>query len=966
MEKIVLRKTPLRVLVAVLLLLGLTWGSWHVASVSHASNPSSGNVGPNQATAAWSFAAVQGANLGNTAVVQNCVPGECDNFDLTVAAPPTGMQGVLTVDLTWNNTTAGGTDLDLFVVAPDGTTSGPGSPDDMSTGAGKEELKIAATTPGTYHIRSVAGTALTPTPAQGSAAIAYTAVPPTTTGGSITSTLQFAPSSLVSANLLGAEPQLNIERGVANTPQGRINPNYAFIDWPFSSRTQSDILQRTTNGGDSWRQIFDFRCSARNAPGCGSGGGGDSVNRVNQYDGNVYFGEQEEVAQEALSSSTDLGDTFQPTRQQPISNTAIAVDRQWVSTVDAPNIQVTPLATAGNPMPLPVTLDAFYSYHIPAAGEYIQGVTTDGTVLPQVNPQIASVSQSGPSRVDVNPKSLGNGYFYQGYRDGNGFEVATAKISNYQLNTAYTIHNVSKDQPAIFPWINLDNQGNLYATWVTGGVVKYRYSQISLPTNNPAMGGIPGTTWSDTYVVNPSALGSNVFPEVVAGDPGHVAIVYDGTTDYTGQSDFAPATARWQPYVSIATDPLGNAPTFQTGAVSHRVVHVGSICTSGTACTGDRSLLDLIDIQMDTAGRVGVVYTDNNDQFGRDSGAAAGSTCTTGACRGEPFVHFAKITQGPSLLGSGAVNLSIPTNSRAANPGDAATWPNVVSTPSTDLKSLDERSAAVSVKNGQLVGTINLLDGSSATMKSDIASFNSATQNGVAYSTGNPVAAATRLLYILRFETGFVDTMHQGDVYYLAYEANADGTTRAFGAKLDGTNATAKSANAISYTSKTGTAAVPTTGAVSGNTLTLSAALSSLGLTTADTIYSVTAFAYAGPSEMIDGGTQALVSNAATIGRIVDATPPFDATLNSGPTIARLASFHVQRHSSIVNLTWHVGQTRGIAGFNLDAGTHRLNHQLIPVHHSPTYHFSAHYQGTGPYVLRIVMKDGAIHSVTPH
>ena len=958
MEKIVLQKTPLRVLVAVLLLLGLTWGSWHIASVSHASTPASGSVDAANPTTSWSFAPVAGANVGVTPIVTNCVATFCDNFDLTVAAPPTGMQGVLTVDLTWNNTTAGGTDLDLFVVAPDGTTSGPGSPDDMPTGAGKEELKLAATKSGTYHIRSVAGTAPTPTPAQGTATIAYTPIPPTTTGGSITSTLQFAPSSLVSANLLGAEPQLNIERGVANSPAGRINPNYAFIDWPFSSRTQSDILQRTTNGGDTWRQILDFRCSERNAPGCASGGGGDSVNRVNQYDGNVYFGEQEVVAQEALSSSTDLGDTFQPTRQQPISNTATAVDRQWISTVDAPNIQVTPLATLGQPTPLPVTLDAFYSYHIPAAGEYIQGVTTAGQVLPQPNPQIAIVSQSGPSRVDVNPKSLGNGYFYQCYRDGNGFEVATAKISDYQLNTAYSIHNVSKDQPAIFPWINLDNQGNLYATWVTGGVVKYRYSQIGLPTNNPAMGGIPGTTWSDTYVVNPSALGSNVFPEVVAGDPGHVAIVYDGTTDYTGPSDTAPSTARWQPYVSIATDPLGNAPAFQTGAVSHRVVHVGSICTSGTTCTGDRSLLDLIDIQMDTSGRVGVVYTDNNDQFGRDTGSSTS--------RGQPFVHFAKITQGPSLLGSSTVNLSIPTNSRAADPGDSATWPNVVSTPSTDLKSLDERSAAVTVNNGQLVGTINLLDASSATMQNDITSFNSAMQNGVSYSTANPAAAATRLLYILRFETGFVDAMHQGDVYYLAYEASAGGATRAFGAKLDGTNATAKSSNAISYTSKTGTAAVPTTGTVSGNTLTLSAALSSLGLSASDTIYSVTAFAYAGPSEAIES-MQDPASNGATIGRIVDATPPFDATLlSSSPTIARVASFHVQHHSSIVNLTWHLAQSRGIVGFNLDAGTHRLNHQLIPVHHSPTYHFSAHYRGTGPYVLRIVMKDGAIQSVTPH
>src|SRR5207302_10416922 len=71
------------------------------------------------------------------------------------------------------------TDLDIFAISPRGNDSGPGSPDDTSTGPGQEILTITDPIDGLWHIRSVASLAPMPTAAHAVATLT-TAPRPTT------------------------------------------------------------------------------------------------------------------------------------------------------------------------------------------------------------------------------------------------------------------------------------------------------------------------------------------------------------------------------------------------------------------------------------------------------------------------------------------------------------------------------------------------------------------------------------------------------------------------------------------------------------------------------------------------------------------------------------------------------------------------------------------------------------------
>src|SRR3954447_10712860 len=114
----------------------------------NAATPASGTVGPaNGSTTAWNFAAVgPGASSGGT-VEFVCPPVTCDAYTLNVVLPAadtafyTNHIATLTLTYTWTST--GPDDMDIFAFAPDGTESGPGSPDEQSTGAGKEVLAIS-------------------------------------------------------------------------------------------------------------------------------------------------------------------------------------------------------------------------------------------------------------------------------------------------------------------------------------------------------------------------------------------------------------------------------------------------------------------------------------------------------------------------------------------------------------------------------------------------------------------------------------------------------------------------------------------------------------------------------------------------------------------------------------------------------------------------------------------------------
>ncbi|MCU1674395.1 MAG: hypothetical protein JWN77_2508 [Frankiales bacterium] len=680
----------------------------------------------------------------------------------------------------------------------------------------------------------------------------------------------FGPAAVVSAHFLGAEPQTTLERPTAASVKGALDENRVFVDWPVSSRTQTGTLHRSLDGGKTFRLLFDPLCAPRSRPMCTTGGGGDTENEVNPVTGQVYFADQEVLVQEAFATSNDHGDTFPVSQSFPVTSVATGVDRQWVAAV-SPGIA----SVAGQ------TIAAFYTYHVPIVGEYIVGVTDKGVPLLQPVPQVTNVSQSGQVRVD-NTNGPGRGWIYQPYRT-SGYKVATAFAGDYATPAGWKVNQVGKvaTEPDIFPWLSLDDHGNAYATWIHNGRMYYAVSLIDSKANNPKLGGRPATEWSAEVDITPPNLGAVIFPEIVAGTPGRAAIAFNGTSDFDTEgkkkTDDAPPNARWNTYVSVLTNALGQGGPVQvrTGKVSHRIVHTGNICTSGTTCAAtmpekDRSLLDLIDIGLDADGAVGVVYTDNN--------FALATPADPAAPRKGPFVQFAKQVGGTSISSTKPLNLPVATGSAIADPSGDANFLNRAGT--DQLTSLDLKGVSLSTEGTDLVARVPLVTAAAATMRKDFDTYNATLSN---------LPPAERLHYIVRFTTNDEKVVkgRAGDVFHLSMEQTfaGDGGRRFFGGRIDDNDAIGNPASpgALSGVAYNTDAGVPVKGRVEGSTIVLRTPLKSFGLAKGSRIIGLSAFAAAGPAE---SGQQFFTN----IERTVDATAPLDLTLAATGTRAPTAN----------------------------------------------------------------------------
>ena len=796
-----------------------------------------------------------GDALGQATATAQCSPAQatatvCEVFTVTLAAPAgyttTHVIG-LTSTITFDNTIPG-EGLDLFLWNSDASVLLA----DNTASLTPATVTAGHLDPGTYQLE-VTGDVGTATTYTGT--VAATSEPRV---ANPVAQLSFAPSSVVSPVLLGAEPQVTLERPRNDSLPGALDPNRGFIDWPLSTRTQIGTLWRTTDSGLSWRQLYDSTCAQRQRPNCLTGGGGDTVNRVNRHDGTVLFGDQEALAAEAYAQSNDHGDSFPVAQQTPVTAAGTGVDRQWISAVDKAGY------SAGT---VPYQLEGVYSYHIPDAGEYVSGIDTSGLVHPAATPAFNLVTQSGNSQVDTSG-GKGDGWFYQAYRYSplpglppapSGFLVAAAPLSGIESSSSYHIGTVTTDSPQVFPWIALDTAGNLYAVWVApDGNLYMSYSLIADKANDPARGGTPATRWSPKLKVNAPPIGSTVFPEVVAGDPGHIAISYDATSDYSGASDGAPGSTKWVTMVSMSTNALDPNPQWESGPVSHRVIHVGSVCTFGTTCAatlGDRSLLDMINLSMDQDGRVGVVYTNNNNTMAVQQ-SSEGS-------EGNPFVMFAKLDAGPSLLAGHAAFTapSLPTAHIADAAGDA-TWPNKLN--ASNVSGLDLLGAGAYYDGSDVVARIDLTDASQAGMQKALGDFNTAQGS----STDLP---AQRVQYMVRFDAG-------NDVWYLAFDQDSSGNRRAYGGKLDATNSITNGTSSVGTTYDMKSGGPTVTWTVVGNSLFLRAPMAQMGVAPSSTLYSFTAYSMAGPLDTSVGVATA-DGSIINIVRQVDATPPMDAVL---------------------------------------------------------------------------------------
>jgi uncharacterized repeat protein (TIGR01451 family) len=815
-----------------------------------AADPATGTVSPSAPTADWTGPAVtamtDGPSDAECTAPADPLPGFCDDFFLTVDVAATY----------WNTHTGGvfvdvtglppAEDFDLYVYDRNGqevATSGlPGSVESALVECPTRDLSP-------YKVRVVyfatvdEGAGLPGYEGHAEFSAQDGSCAGESEGGPAIfqrDALTFAPATIASAHFLGAEPQVTIERREAYTPgSAGINQNRIFVDWPLSSRSGIGQLTRSLDGGDSFRLLLDLTCASRSRPNCLTGGGGDTENDVNLKSGNVYFADQEVLANEALAASFDHGDSWLV--QTAVSNGVAGTDRQWIGTTD-------------NTATLPVTnrvIEGFLVYHVPP-NQYIQAIDATGAPVPQPVPQLNNVGQSGQVRVDNNPSSPGHGWIYQphvGFSPGGTF-VGTAASNGYALPTNWQDNPVSASSATSFPWVAIDHAGNAYATWDSGGVVWYSFSPIRDKANDPAFGGRPGTLWSPRVRVSLPEVGSAVFPEVTAGDDGRIGITYVGTTDFTGQPDDAGNGVKWQTYATVIPDATSLQPTVATGFVTHRVMHVGNICTSGTNCltTGkDRSLLDMIDISFDEDGRLGIITMDNNS-----NGFHALSPEDEG-----PFAHFAKQTSGISVLADKTINVSIPSGSRSDPAGDA-TWPNTAA--GTNLPALDMLQSSLALEGNQLAGRIKLPAGTTtSTMASSLTSYSGTV------CVPAPSCLADRLQYVVRFMTG-------DEIYHLSAEFVAPNTLRFFGGKLDANDKLSSATNPTAIFGAGYHTDFAASGSLVNGELVIRAPASRFGFTPGSKVYSVTAFAMAGPLE----ADEILIER---IMRTVDATPPFDASL---------------------------------------------------------------------------------------
>lgn len=169
--------------------------------------------------------------------------------------------------------------------------------------------------------------------------------------------------------------------------------------------------------------------------------------------------------------------------------------------------------------------------------------------------------------------------------------------------------------------VAIDSAGNVYYFWMGEDRLPY------LSTSTDA-----GFTWSAPKSVGFPGLTYSLFPEIVAGAPGRIALMYFGSDVPSGSRDDPAAV--WNVYVGMSVNALDAAPVFATTTAHdgddpiRRGVCNNFRCYVGTGPLGNGALTDgigdFLDLNIDpTTGGVWVALVDLcNDACAAPTGTA--------------------------------------------------------------------------------------------------------------------------------------------------------------------------------------------------------------------------------------------------------------------------------------------------------------------------------------------------------
>ena len=420
--------------------------------------------------------------------------------------------------------------------------------------------------------------------------------------------------------------------------------------------SEASPVWKSSDDGATWSNPI-FPSGAENAT-----TGGDTELAVDKR-GTVYEGELW-LGSDSIYISPDQGSTWS---WSPASHD-VGADREWFAYAPGEDalygfydgfkglmVVKAPLST-----PAGSAAAQFFPIERLVVPECAAGLATNCPALPADSVAGTPILDGtvSPGRPSVAPD--GTVYFPFPYQvAGKGIGIASTSDGGTTFQYSYVTgagKGVLGDTGNDWPVTAVDSAGNLYVAWIEdfgggdGFAVYYAASTDK------------GATWTAPTEVSKGISNTAVFPNIVAGAPGQVAVSWYGTST-AGDPNSVP-NASWNVDAAETLDGTAAQPTFSTGTVQQNF-HTGDICTNGLGCTGTtRELLDFFDMKVDSSGALLVVYARDGANgsgtqiaFSRQMGGCALTKASCGLPNNTPEAPSVAGLAGAGLLATGIILL---------------------------------------------------------------------------------------------------------------------------------------------------------------------------------------------------------------------------------------------------------------------------------------------------------------------
>ncbi|MCI0496726.1 MAG: PKD domain-containing protein [Thermoplasmata archaeon] len=352
---------------------------------------------------------------------------------------------------------------------------------------------------------------------------------------------------------------------------------WLYVDSPTglgNADGQGGNLWISKDHGDSW-DWYDKDMAT------GTGRSGDSYTAVNS-DGVIYYTDLY-LSTASVDWSLDGGETW---IQNPFASFYPVVDRQW--------LMIGPDGSGGQLL--------YFSYNELATGLMMvkSRMLANGAIDWQpCNGGLPITSDVGSRDNYAVDQENGNIYHSNWQSDGIHVYISTDLGESFTDSTVEsgTAHAAAQNT---FMMIDVDTAGNVYLMWSSREHIMLAVSEDE------------GDTWDVRHVTD--SPGTRVFPWIVAGDEGRIAMAWYETNDTGNPNNLDDSW--WDFLVAISIDALEPDPLYEVVNLDP-YAHYGSVRTSGLdgddGNEPDRDLGDYIGIDVDMYGRAIVVWGHDGD-----------------------------------------------------------------------------------------------------------------------------------------------------------------------------------------------------------------------------------------------------------------------------------------------------------------------------------------------------------------